>query len=286
MTRRNPPSLTCAAEKVALLGLAILGLAALAMGCDDGSPLASGSEQLVVTGYIHAGDPASEISVAVTLPLDADSTLSPAVNGARVVLIRDGQSHDLELVPGDSGLYRYTGPDLIPATGDLFRLQVEYGGQLVTATTEVPPPPAGLTASAEQLVVEADTLFLPGQFGDDDGETLTVSWEVEDDAHYLVTVESIEAGADSVESIFSRRAGSYGSQVMRDGEAVIQSRSIACYGRHEVRVYRANEEYAELSAFRVQNLNDLAEPPSNIDGGLGLFTAFNSAAVEFEAVRP
>jgi len=271
-----------------LLAAAIPIAAALMAGCGDDNPVASSQELLVVTGYLYAGEPVIEVTVAVTLPLDADSMAAPAVNDARVSLVRDGTRYDLELAPGDSGLYRYAGDDLVPAAGDRIELQVERGGLRVTATTDVPPPPRRVAASATYLEVEADTLFMPGfgRFNDDDGEALTVSWEVEDGAYYMVTVESVEADADSVESLFPRPAGSFGSQVMRDGSTAIQARSILFYGLHEVRVYRANEEYAELSAFRVQNLNDLAEPPTNIENGLGIFTAFNSAAVQFEAVRP
>ena len=270
-----------------LLPAAILIAAVFTSGCGDDNAVASGRELLVVTGYVYAGEPVTQITVTVTLPLDADSTAAPAVNDARVSLVRDGTRYDLELAPGDSGLYRYTGGDLFPAAGDRIGLEVEHDGQRVTATTEVPPPPRGVTTSAEQLVVEADTLFFRG-FGlsGDDGESLSVSWVVEDDAYYIVTVESIEAGADSVESFFPRPGGVFGSAVMRDSSAVIQARSMRFYGLHEVRVYRVNEEYAELSAFRVQNLNDLAEPPSNIDNGLGIFAAFNSAAVQFEVIRP
>ncbi|MFC1525641.1 DUF4249 family protein [Candidatus Latescibacterota bacterium] len=257
-------------------------------GCSDDNPIAAGPEQLVVSGYVYAGEPVTQVTVAVSLPLDADSTAVPAVNDARVSLARNGRWYDLELAPGDSGLYHYTGADLVPAAGDRVDLEVEYGDLHVTASTRVPPPPRGLSASAHQLVVEADTLFLPGSgmFGGNDEGALTVSWDREDGAYYMATVESIEAGADSVESLFPRPAGFFGSQVMRDSLITIQPRSIRFYGRHEVTVYRATEEYAELSAFRVQNLNDLAEPPSNVEGGLGIFTAFSSASVQFEAVRP
>lgn len=272
---------------IVLLASAALLVGGLVAGCGGDNPVVSDSELLVVTGYVYAGEPVAGISVAVTLPLDADSTASPFVDGAQVTLVRNDRRYALELAPGDSGLYRYTGADLIPTAGDRLGLEVEYDGHRVTAATEVPPPPTGLTASAAQLVVEADTVFSrgPGSL-DNDEEALTVSWRAESDAHYLVTLESVDAGADSVESLLPQPPGFFGSQVMRDGETVIQARSIRYYGLHEVRVYRANEEYAALSAFQVQNLNDLAEPPSNIDGGLGIFTAFNSAAVQFEAVRP
>ena len=50
-------------------------------------------------------------------------------------------------------------------------------------------------------------------------------------------------------------------------------------------MYRVNREYADLYNNRVQDSRDLNEPPSNISGGLGIFSAFNSAARGFVLVR-
>jgi len=56
------------------------------------------------------------------------------------------------------------------------------------------------------------------------------------------------------------------------------------YGRHRVILYRVNEEYANLYENRNQDSRDLNEPPSNIEGALGVFSAFNSVAAEFDVV--
>ncbi len=56
-------------------------------------------------------------------------------------------------------------------------------------------------------------------------------------------------------------------------------------GRHQVRLYRVNEEYSELYENRTQDSRDLNEPPSNIRNGLGIFSAFNSVTALFEVAR-
>ena len=57
-------------------------------------------------------------------------------------------------------------------------------------------------------------------------------------------------------------------------------------GRHTVTVYRVNGEYAQLYENRTQDSRDLNEPPSNIVGGLGVFSAFNrGSSLTFEVVR-
>ena len=66
---------------------------------------------------------------------------------------------------------------------------------------------------------------------------------------------------------------------------MIGLRQLEHLGRHRAIVYRVNQEYADLYNNRVQDSRDLNEPPSNIRGGLGVFSAFNSVAREFDLVR-
>ena len=61
-------------------------------------------------------------------------------------------------------------------------------------------------------------------------------------------------------------------------------RQLEVYGPHLVVVYRVNEEYADLYENREQDSRDLNEPPTNVIGGLGVFSAFNSTSATFEVV--
>ena len=54
------------------------------------------------------------------------------------------------------------------------------------------------------------------------------------------------------------------------------------FGTHEVRVH---QEYADPYENREQDSRDLNEPPNNINGALGIFSAFNSVAIPFEVIR-
>ena len=52
-----------------------------------------------------------------------------------------------------------------------------------------------------------------------------------------------------------------------------------------MRVWRNNEEYAQLYASRQQDSRDLNEPATNIHGGLGVFSAFSADTTSFVAVK-
>ena len=57
------------------------------------------------------------------------------------------------------------------------------------------------------------------------------------------------------------------------------------FGSYSVTVYRINQEYADLYESREQDSRDLNEPLSNIEGGLGVFSAFNGQITQFEIIR-
>ncbi len=61
--------------------------------------------------------------------------------------------------------------------------------------------------------------------------------------------------------------------------------SLEVLGLHEAILYRVNQEYADLYENREQDSRDLNEPPTNMEGGLGVFSAFNSQRQLFEVVR-
>ena len=49
-----------------------------------------------------------------------------------------------------------------------------------------------------------------------------------------------------------------------------------------MKLYRVNEEYADLYEGLNQDSRDLNEPPSNVRGALGVFSAFSADSAFFE----
>ena len=56
-------------------------------------------------------------------------------------------------------------------------------------------------------------------------------------------------------------------------------------GKHEIKVYKVNQEYVDLYESREQDSRDLNEPLTNIEGGLGVFSAFNYETVYIEIIQ-
>jgi hypothetical protein len=261
------------------------------IGCSNNTPTSPNSKLIVVRGYLYAGEPVQDIQITGTLPLGSEETKAPAINNAQVSLVKDGVSYDLVSSPGDSGYYFYDGGDLTVNAGDEFRIEVRYQNEDAYATTIVPQAPEKVTISNSTLrFPDMDTMWELMQQGVSmdsirKSMTLTVSWEQKADALYYIVVENVDENPVEVESQFGRGPGRFISQPVATGEYTVNAMMMTYLGRHRVKVYRVNQEYADLYRSRNQDSRDLNEPLTNIVNGLGVFSAFNSDSVFFEFVQ-
>ena len=56
-------------------------------------------------------------------------------------------------------------------------------------------------------------------------------------------------------------------------------------GLHKKTVYRVNREYVDLYESREQDTRNLNEPSTNIKGGLGVFSTFNSSKINMTVIQ-
>jgi hypothetical protein len=57
------------------------------------------------------------------------------------------------------------------------------------------------------------------------------------------------------------------------------------YGRHRAKIYRVNQEYADLYESREQDSRNLNEPLTNVKNGLGVFTAVTCDSIFFKVLK-
>jgi len=260
--------------------------AATIAGCDSTSTEPTETDLVVVEAFLFAGEPIDDIRLTETVPL-SDTTEAPPVNDASVVLHKNG--HNYTLIPtGDSGYYTYPNEDLSIEAGDTVRIEISYRNRVATGETVVPEAPMGVN-------IDRDTLFVPelgvgmggGGFNRDDSQ-LAATWDNPDGLLHYVVIESVEDSAESIiPEDLPRFRGTFRfvTPPTRNDFHFINMMELETLGRHVARVYRVNEEYSQLYENRTQDSRDLNEPPSNIEGGLGVFSAFNADSVFFDVVR-
>ena len=264
--------------------IALVGIFGL-VDCTNETFLEPDFEQVVIRAYLYAGESVTDIHITSTLALGSEDTLAPPVNNALVSLFRDGSEYKLKPNPVKTGYYFYDGSDLLVEPDDQFEIKVEYFGKVASGTTVVPHPPQNITRSSNVLLIP--TSFIG--FNPDSISQIQITWDQEPEALYFVTIDNTELNPTQI-TFGGRFQGPAGQGPRRfislprsSNEYQIGRLSLTHYGRHLVRVYHVNQEYADLYISRQQDSRDLNEPLSNIHNGLGVFSAFSSDSVLFTA---
>lgn len=268
-------------KKLILLGL--VAIAAVFMGCEQSSPLLPESDLVVVQAYLYANEAVTDIQLTTTYALTSEDTAGIPINDAAVSLEKDGQLYPLVPTPGGGGYYHYPGDDLEVNIADQFKIIVDYNNETLTGETIIPAPPLNVNISSPDYVINTD--FFASRF---DTSSVRVTWDQEnEDTYYFVIVENIETNLVFInERIgdFLNRLRSFRSRPSQGNQYIIRRFDLTYQGKHEIRVYRVNQEYADLYAFGLQDSRNLNEPRTNIKNGLGVFAGFSSTAVQFNVV--
>ena len=271
------------------LALAIVGLLA-AQACTDSDPMGPDTDILVVRAFLFTGEPVTDIRITTTVPLVSEDSLGTPVSDAIVWLERDDVRFDLIATPGDPGAYHYPGSDLVIGVGEVFELGISRGSESISATTLVPSPPEGFAVSSDVLEVTDLTAGFGGFGGRGGGGGglafggLIVRWINPERDLFFVVVDNLETDPVQIPAPeFIGRARRFTSAPTPADSTAISQVSLTHLGEHRIRLYRVNQEYADLYEGRTQDSRDLNEPPSNILGGLGVFSAFSSSEGTFTA---
>jgi hypothetical protein len=259
------------------MGVIAIG-AFLLGGCSDGTGSTATSD-IVVRGYLYAGQPVDDIQLTSSLAIGATDTVGPPVSDAVVRLTRNGVSFLLAGDPARPGYYRYEENDLQVASGDQFGLSAIRAGQEASATTTVPNKPHAITSSAETLGVSLRAMF--GSFKEVySDDSIVVSWSGADGDLYYTLVKNVDANPVAI-TTDTLRGFDFMSQPTSQVRYQVPVRQLRHTGQYRLLVYRVNQEYADLYRSRQQDNRTLNEPFTNIRNGLGVFSAFAADSVVF-----
>lgn len=71
-----------------------------------------------------------------------------------------------------------------------------------------------------------------------------------------------------------------------DSTLTVLGATLPSYGPYVIKVYKVNQEYADLYLTETQDSRELTEPPGNMINARGVFTAFASDSIFFEVIKP
>lgn len=261
-------------------------------GCDE-EPLLD--ENFVVEAYLYAGEKVDKIKIKQVEDIYTEETKNIILTNAQITLKKNNVSYPL-LFDNTLQSYTYKGSDLKVQVNDKFELEVIVGDRISNATTIVPEATKGISISGSKIVIPAISIRLgiveelTKLFNN---ARLTIGWNNLDDQLHFIVIENVVAGNPIFPPDFPIpdatlqliRSFSYISAPTKNTNFQIPGLSLETYGTYRAKVYRVNQEYANLYNNQVQDSRDLNAPPSNIKNALGIFSAFASDSVFFEVVK-
>lgn len=257
--------------------------------CEEVPEFNEGETAPVVQAYLYAGEPVDDVRLTELVPFISEAEEVPVITEANIAILANGNRYPLSAVPDSAGLYYYPGEDLTIETGRSYQLELTHQDKLVTAETIVPPAPQAVAISQDdiavpQIITRQDLRLIRDQFT----QTIDITWDNDAGDYYYVLIENLEenpAAIDVNESL-PRRFSFISQPTQNNAFPLRLFVHYQQYGRHRVRLYRVNEEYADLYESLEQDSRNLNEPFSNVRNGLGIFTGFAYEAVYFEVNKP
>ncbi len=241
---------------------------------------------VVVSGFLYANSPSSEnIKLTSMLSFDKDSSEIELIDDAEVVISSEGDSK--KLISVSNGKYLFE-EDVLIKENKTYTLEIVYNKIKTSAQTTVPQKPTISSLSDSVVSYKEGILFsvMVQQYENLPGIELNIDNESKY-YHYLI-VECIEPSKLPIWDSIPSEMGNdfvYFSDPTSTSSFTLTSRNIWHWGQHRIIVVRVNQEYVDAYDSKVQDLNTLNEPVSNITNGLGLFTAFNCDTTFFTVVK-
>ena len=265
-----------------------LSILTIFSACEEVPEFQEGKSAPVVQAYLYAGEPVDDIRLTELVPFVSDVEEVPVITDAEVAIISEGNRYSLSPASELEGTYRYDGEDLSIESGRTYELEFSYRGELSTAETTVPFPPEETQISqpeisVPQILTRRDLALIRDSFT----QTIDITWNNNNGEYYYVLIENLEENPEVIDVNNSLpRQFSFVSEPTQ--ESIFPLRLFVHYqqyGLHRARLFRVNEEYANLYESLEQDSRNLNEPFSNVRNGLGIFTGFAYDEVYFEVKK-
>lgn len=234
---------------------------------DDSNDSNDLSNKIVVEAYVYADEPIRHVRISKIH--DGGSALPVPVNEANVKVKQGTEEFQLMQVDTIPGLYvQEDTTQMLSGYGDL-GLHISYGGRLYTAEANMPQKITGLNIT--------DTLInvLPGT---EETVLAVLSWEPQSNVQYALSIRNLDPNAEPIEFL-NQDTQNNPFYAISDGHSIeLKGGHFRHYGRYQIYVTVVSPEYQMF----YNQFTGMTNAPSNIVGGLGIFTAFNGDAVTVE----
>jgi hypothetical protein len=256
-------------KKRVIAGLIITMFTVACTKEDDGI---AGINKAVVESYLAPGQPVS-VKITKEIEYGVDDINQPLDN---LTVTVTNNAITYALINAGNGIYTSS---VIPINvGETYQLNFDYNNVQVSATTVIPSKPVNFTQSATTITVPVS--FPPTSFPD----PIKLSWNNPDLDYHLAVVSNIEANPVLINSTGQGRPV-FRTQPSQSTTQDLTFQQFTYYGNHRIVLFRIWPEYAALYEDNGTNSTNLAEPPTNVVNGRGIFTGINTADTLYVRVQ-
>ena len=270
--------------------LVIMSLAPLLQACFNSDLEFEDQYEPVVEAYLYVGQELEDVNLSSMISFGADSLGGEAITDAEVTL--ESESDSWVLVENDSVAGQYCLEE-IPAAepGDTFRIRIETDEDILTSCTVIPddPPPVSMSSTSIYIPRVDDMRDFQNVEMPDPVE---LTWDNPDADYYFLDIQNIESYPISImpDPPDDRPAPPAGfafqmiTEPTNNNYYSIDLRQLDYFGTHRIVFTAVNDEYVYLYNSLNQDSREVNDPYSNVENGLGIFTAFNSDTLFLEVV--
>ncbi len=257
-------------------------------GCEKIEKSSEGDIKLVLNAYLYEDEPVTHVRLSESLPYTSADSVFPLISDANISI--QWQDQDFPLLSSDSaGFYHCPDSNLRILAGEKYDIEIFHGEDVLTSETTVPQKPDSMRLSVSSIQIDPD--LTPREMRLAGMPDIEVTWSNPDGEYFYVLVENIEDNPEDIEFGFSGFGGKFQNfrflsrPFITDTYIIRVFLSVQQYGTHRVKLFRVNQEYADLYENREQDSRNLTEPLSNVNNGLGIFTALSYDEAYFEVVK-
>lgn len=232
------------------------------------------------------------VRLTTAIPYTTDTTLEVIndISGIDVYLTTKEVSYLLTEVSDSAGYYMDQTATLVITENQSCQLEFQYNGSNVTSSTAVPLKPENFATSESTIEMERITEEGGGNGGPPNMTDIELSWDDENNDFYLIYIQYLEEEYDPINSIIEiedpAELANFSSSPLQDSLYTIRSMQFMFFGEYRIVLSRITEEYAQLyETLSQSSLEGLAEPPTNVMNGKGIFTAFNSDTLYINVIE-
>lgn len=228
----------------------------------------------VVEGYLMPGH-ALSIKLYQQKSLTDTSKYGPAITGEQVY-VSDG-STKVQLTESPKGTYTYSDQTFL-AEGKTYTLQFNYLTYAVSAQTVMPGKPLN-------FATQYGSVTLPATIDPNAANTTIdkLTWDNPNSLNHVLVFDNKDGTDFPLTNFRGNRPANF--ELNTDGAAFfnLTQGTFPYYGHYTVVLLRVNQEFIDLIKSNTSNSTsqNLANIPTNVVNGLGIFTAMQADTLSF-----